>query len=224
MDEREDNFSTRNGHNWPCRGSNHPHNSHSLLWCVPSSNRDEDYFTRSEHGWNTQFERINRFTAGRWFDEIVVRGHATKCEGGGGKARSVFQPRIMRQKLIVSRLQRHLSPGVMDKRARFIMARIKNDLESVARIWPPPHFSFIGRTYFAAFNCDISLLSAAFIIARWARIYTPTDFTLFFLPSPPPLFPFSRPYYRILDFWVFCEIFVSLIISKRKDMCIPINS
>lgn len=43
-------------------------------------------------------------------DSMDMRRNVT----GGRKGESVFQPRIMRQKLIVSRVQCHLSPGVMD--------------------------------------------------------------------------------------------------------------
>lgn len=119
----------------------------SIPFCaVPSSKRHEDYFaTRLEQRYVVWMDlpALNRFT-GR--DSMNARvqmdpwtratgGYVTKCESKEGRRRkerwregqSVFQPRIMRQKLIVSRcdvymcvcvciyrLPCHLSPGVMD--------------------------------------------------------------------------------------------------------------
>lgn len=137
------------------------------------------------HGRNTDGRRLKRFTAGRWFD-----GHATKCDGG--------QERRERFSTANNATEINCIAGAVpfitgcNGYARFIMARIKNDLENVARIWPPP----VPRFSFTAGHISPRLIVIYIVIGRFYKRKLRHRFHAVFPPSPsppPPSFLFLIP-------------------------------
>lgn len=137
------------------------------------------------HGRNTDGRRLKRFTAGRWFD-----GHATKCDGGQERRERFSTANNATEINCIAGAVPFITGCNGYAYPVYHGAYKKRSWKCRAYLTPSGSTLFIhGRTYFAAFNCDISL-SAAFISANCA-----TDFTLFFLPPlpPPPSFLFLIP-------------------------------